>query len=232
MEADRKSQLHEKAGCGAEQNGWHCKYELEVDEDDGEEEDNESSVDDDQISENEGEADDQEDYLDYEDDGTAEDVGASSSGCLNSDGRVEHHQNFDAVSSAEDRMVVEYLECDKPQGTVDIGQNSFMFERDQVHGRTLEELLAMYEQEGHLEDDEDDKDWGPYGAFAVRTKWFCTNCTMPNLDDSPHCDMCGEHRESGILSQGYLAPPSVPAEWPSCSQMSGEGQEGEYLSPF
>ena len=80
----------------------------------------------------------------------------------------------------------------------------------------------MYEQEGSLEDDEDDNGWSPYRAFAVRTKWFCINCTMPNLDDALHCDMCGENRESRILDQGFLAPQIAPAEVSSSFQLSLE----------
>jgi len=118
---------------------------------------------------------------------------------LNIDDRIEHTQNFDAVNSREDRMLVDPSEGDRLQDTVDFKQNSLSSEREQVHGGILDETLTLYEHESSLEDDEDDNGWSPYRAFAVRTKWFCINCTMPNLDNALHCDMCREHRESGIL---------------------------------
>lgn len=50
------------------------------------------------------------------------------------------------------------------------------------------------------DDDEDDSDWEPIlERFAIR-KWFCTNCTMVNLDGMIFCEACKEHKESGILN--------------------------------
>lgn len=217
MAAEQNSQLPEKGECVAEQNGWPYKHELESS--------SESSMDDDQLCENVSEADDQkEDYSDDENDGTVEDADPVLPVCLNIEGRIDHTHNFDAASCREDSMLVD-SEGDKFKGTVDFRQNFISSEREQVHGRTLDELLALYEQGGSLEDDEDDNDWSPYGDFAVRTKWFCINCTMPNLDDTLHCDLCGEHRESGILNEGYLAPQFASAEVSSSSQLSLEMPE-------
>ncbi|XP_057951998.1 histone deacetylase 15 isoform X2 [Malania oleifera] len=57
------------------------------------------------------------------------------------------------------------------------------------------------------EEDDDDSDWEPLQKNVVFMKWFCVNCTMVNLDDVEHCDICGEHRESGILKLGFFASP-------------------------
>lgn len=201
MAAEQNSQPPEKGECMAEQNGWHYKHKVDLS--------SESSMDDDQLCENVSEADDnEEDCSDDKNDGTIEDADPVLPVFLNIDGRIEHTQNFGAVTR-EDSMLVDSSEGDKLQGTVDFGQNSLSSEREQVHGRTLDELLVLYGHEGSLEDYEDDNGWSPYGDFAVHTKWFCINCTMPNLDDTLHCGMCGEHRESGILNEGYLAPAEV-----------------------
>ncbi|XWS60997.1 hypothetical protein CRYUN_Cryun07bG0087700 [Craigia yunnanensis] len=60
------------------------------------------------------------------------------------------------------------------------------------------------------DDDEDDSDWEPVQKPIEILKWFCTNCTMVNLDDVVHCDICGEHKESGILRHGFYASPCSP----------------------
>ncbi|XP_022153231.1 histone deacetylase 15 isoform X2 [Momordica charantia] len=59
------------------------------------------------------------------------------------------------------------------------------------------------------EDDDDDSDWEPLQKLREIMKWFCTNCTMANLDVAAHCDSCGEHRESGILKHGFFASPTL-----------------------
>ncbi|XP_038879091.1 histone deacetylase 15 isoform X3 [Benincasa hispida] len=56
------------------------------------------------------------------------------------------------------------------------------------------------------EDDDDDSDWEPLQKLREIVKWFCTNCTMANLDVAVHCDSCGEHKESAILKHGFFAP--------------------------
>jgi len=99
---------------------------------------------------------------------------------------LQRHKSFKLPGDREHNCF-DSSEGDKLQGTVDFGQNSLSSEREQVHGRTLDELLVLYGHEGSLEDYEDDNGWSPYGDFAVHTKWFCINCTMPNLDDTLHC---------------------------------------------
>ncbi|XVE58715.1 hypothetical protein DITRI_Ditri04bG0191200 [Diplodiscus trichospermus] len=59
-------------------------------------------------------------------------------------------------------------------------------------------------------EDEDDSDWEPVKEHVEILKWFCTNCTMVNLDDVVHCDVCGEHKESGIIRHGFYASPCSP----------------------
>lgn len=54
-------------------------------------------------------------------------------------------------------------------------------------------------------DDDDDSDWEPLQEQPTVMKWFCINCTMVNLDDAVFCNICGEHKESGILRNGFHA---------------------------
>ncbi|KAL6994893.1 Histone deacetylase 15, variant 2 [Sarracenia purpurea var. burkii] len=65
----------------------------------------------------------------------------------------------------------------------------------------------MYNNQYDFDDDDDDSDWEPLQEPPVVVKWFCVNCTMVNLDDVVHCDICGEHKESGILKHGFFASP-------------------------
>lgn len=76
---------------------------------------------------------------------------------------------------------------------------------------TLEELYNS-----HYDSEDDDSDWEP-SALPNRnvveiSNWFCLNCTMLNTGDDFHCDVCGEHRESGIIKRGFLASPFCKAE--------------------
>ncbi|KAG6411145.1 hypothetical protein SASPL_129219 [Salvia splendens] len=76
---------------------------------------------------------------------------------------------------------------------------------------TLEEMY--YNSQYDFGDDEDDdSDWEPSALSAHDVmeipKWFCLNCTMLNIGDDTHCDVCGEHRESGILKRGFVASAS------------------------
>ncbi|GLT53065.1 hypothetical protein SLA2020_263610 [Shorea laevis] len=66
----------------------------------------------------------------------------------------------------------------------------------------------MYTNQGLFdEDDDDDGDWEPAQEHVETVKWFCTNCTMVNFNDVNQCDICGEHKESGILRHGFFASP-------------------------
>ncbi|XP_035546860.1 histone deacetylase 15 isoform X2 [Juglans regia] len=66
----------------------------------------------------------------------------------------------------------------------------------------------MYNNQGLFdENDDEDSDWEPAQEHVEVVKWFCNNCTMVNLDDVIHCDICGEHKESGILKHGFFASP-------------------------
>ncbi|XP_059640580.1 histone deacetylase 15 [Cornus florida] len=65
----------------------------------------------------------------------------------------------------------------------------------------------MYSNEDYFDEEDDDSDWEPLKKDMEVTKWFCINCTMVNLDDVVHCDICGEYKESGILRHGFFASP-------------------------
>lgn len=66
-------------------------------------------------------------------------------------------------------------------------------------------LQDMYNND--LGDDGDDSDWEPLQEPIEIVKWFCVNCTMTNLCDASLCRICGEHKESGILKEGFFASP-------------------------
>ncbi|KAK9278717.1 hypothetical protein L1049_028292 [Liquidambar formosana] len=68
-------------------------------------------------------------------------------------------------------------------------------------------MQDMYNNPDDYDDDDDDSDWEPLQKQPTIMKWFCINCTMVNMDDVVHCDICGEHKESGILRQGFYASP-------------------------
>ncbi|XP_061362153.1 histone deacetylase 15 isoform X3 [Gastrolobium bilobum] len=73
----------------------------------------------------------------------------------------------------------------------------------------------MYQNQDLFDDDDDDDDdWEPLELpkFVEVTKWCCKNCTMVNLDDVVHCDICGEHQDSKILSHGFFASPFAEDE--------------------
>lgn len=53
------------------------------------------------------------------------------------------------------------------------------FEIEQA-GATLEDLFFANDEE------EDDSDWDPASSLVLN-RWFCLNCTMPNVDDITHC---------------------------------------------
>ncbi|CAN6181344.1 unnamed protein product [Urochloa humidicola] len=69
------------------------------------------------------------------------------------------------------------------------------FEREQA-GATLEELFFSNDEE------EDDSDWDPASSLVVN-RWFCLNCTMPNVDEVTNCMNCHELKGSGV--SGYDA---------------------------
>ncbi|KAK7819599.1 putative rna-binding protein arp1 [Quercus suber] len=49
----------------------------------------------------------------------------------------------------------------------------------------------MYNNQDLFDDEDDDSDWEPAQEHVEIKKWFCTNCTMVNLDDTIHCDIKG-----------------------------------------
>ena len=50
----------------------------------------------------------------------------------------------------------------------------------------------MYENQDLFDDEDDeDSDWEPIIEKSLEVvKWFCTNCTMVNLEDINLCDVC------------------------------------------
>uniref|UniRef100_A0ACD5UYU6 Uncharacterized protein n=2 Tax=Avena sativa TaxID=4498 RepID=A0ACD5UYU6_AVESA len=61
-------------------------------------------------------------------------------------------------------------------------------------GHTLDDLFFFNDE------DEDDIDWEP-AAPVVENRWFCLNCTVPNLDEVTHCQNCHELKGSEVA--GY-----------------------------
>ncbi|GAV68945.1 hypothetical protein CFOL_v3_12448, partial [Cephalotus follicularis] len=68
-------------------------------------------------------------------------------------------------------------------------------------------LQDIYNIQGLFEDNDDDTNWVPVQKIVEIKKWFCTNCTMVNFGDDVHCDICGEHKESGRVRRGLFASP-------------------------
>lgn len=73
-------------------------------------------------------------------------------------------------------------------------------------------LEDMYNARYNIDEDDDDSDWEPSEKQIEVLKWFCVNCTMINVEDVGNCEVCGEHRESGILRHGFFASPYLPVE--------------------
>ncbi|KAF8714153.1 hypothetical protein HU200_028162 [Digitaria exilis] len=69
------------------------------------------------------------------------------------------------------------------------------FEIEQA-GATLQDLFFANDEE------EDDSDWDPTSSLVLN-RWFCLNCTMPNVDDTTHCLNC--HELKGSALGGYDA---------------------------
>eukprot|EP00850_Spirogloea_muscicola_P014193 SM000100S09420 [mRNA] locus=s100:256222:261671:- [translate_table: standard] len=82
---------------------------------------------------------------------------------------------------------------------------------DDVVGRTgrgFDDLLALY---GSADDDDLESNDSDYEPAKAHPRWYCTNCTMPNLHfEADTCQLCGEHRHSAILEEGFMAPPGLP----------------------
>lgn len=201
----------EKGEQGTDKKCWHGKFQKEMDNDDMEEEYYESSIDD-------------------------EEENSSDNVAINNTGSIPQRQACMAVT-VEGTEHGNAIGCgrngregsEEVSAAEDMGHVSIANIREQGRNRkSSEQLLALYEHEGLLEGDEDDDDtdWEPFEGVAVQMKWYCTNCTMANSDDSVHCDSCGEHRNSDILSQGFFASPYLPAERPSNSEVPDERLEG------
>eukprot|EP00252_Welwitschia_mirabilis_P003237 TRINITY_DN13324_c0_g1_i1.p1 TRINITY_DN13324_c0_g1~~TRINITY_DN13324_c0_g1_i1.p1 ORF type:complete len:553 (-),score=134.00 TRINITY_DN13324_c0_g1_i1:302-1960(-) len=85
---------------------------------------------------------------------------------------------------------------------------------DEKGGRNFRDpcndLEVISEKNCSSSNENTDKCFNHHVSMAEST-WFCRNCTMPNYDNAL-CHNCTEHRDSGILIDGFLAPPSCQAE--------------------
>ncbi|KAL9243347.1 hypothetical protein vseg_017245 [Gypsophila vaccaria] len=82
------------------------------------------------------------------------------------------------------------------------------FKEASVHRElTMKDLCNNPEE---LEDDADDSDWEPLLDRLAVKRWFCTNCTMFNIDGIDFCEACNEHKESGILKHGFFSSAVSP----------------------
>ncbi|KAK1562315.1 hypothetical protein Q3G72_009946 [Acer saccharum] len=115
-------------------------------------------------------------------------------------------------NSGSARTVTTHNEnCTGPDATDNVDTNTqpvVVFKKLRVQREMT--VQDMYNKESFDDEDEDDSDWEPMQKHVEIKKWFCTNCTMVNLDDVDivYCDTCGEHKESGILRHGFFASPS------------------------
>ncbi|CAL5091293.1 unnamed protein product [Urochloa decumbens] len=124
-----------------------------------------------------------------------ENCGACSFTCDHADALVEDIKGSVARS--------DHVENADPDGCLTAKNGSCMavddlpqeFEREQAGG-TLEELFFSNDEE------EDDSDWDPTSSLVVN-RWFCLNCTMPNVGGVTNCLNCHELKGSGI--SGYDA---------------------------
>ncbi|XP_062116943.1 histone deacetylase 15 isoform X2 [Humulus lupulus] len=85
-------------------------------------------------------------------------------------------------------------------------QSDVVSKKARRHNKELT-FQDMYDINDLFDEDDDDSDWEPLQKHVEVVRWFCPNCTMLNFDDIVHCDICGEHKESGILRHGFLASP-------------------------
>ncbi|XP_057814818.1 histone deacetylase 15 isoform X2 [Cryptomeria japonica] len=190
----------EKVEHSGDQNGWKDKDKSEMSNGNVIEDACKPNLDGDKNSYVEN--DDQEENLP---DGSPHDICLTSERSLSTVVRVQENGSDNAIYHSEDGMEVNISEIEGTPGVDNVGLAPFRNRREQsCSSRRLEEALALYEQELLEDDDEDDKDWLPFRRFAVQTKWFCTNCTMANFDDSVYCDLCGEHRNFELIPAKML----------------------------
>ncbi|XP_055827835.1 uncharacterized protein LOC129896043 [Solanum dulcamara] len=70
-------------------------------------------------------------------------------------------------------------------------------------------LEDMYNARYNFDEHDDDCYWEPSEKQIEVLKWFCT---MINVKDVGNCEVCKEHRESGVLRHGFFASPYLPVE--------------------
>ncbi|KAG8661598.1 histone deacetylase 15 isoform X2 [Manihot esculenta] len=109
----------------------------------------------------------------------------------------------DEISGDEDILTVHARDVDDNMD-VEISPDVVVSRKTRQREMTFQD---MYNNQDLFDDDDDDSDWEPLQKRIDVMKWFCTNCTMVNLNDVVHCEICGEHKESGILRHGFFASP-------------------------
>ena len=90
-------------------------------------------------------------------------------------------------SHTDGKASKETCDCADPDGCLIATNGSCMaideltqeFEREQA-GAALEDLVFSNDEE------EDDSDWDPASSL-VMNRWFCLNCTLPNVDAVMYC---------------------------------------------
>lgn len=195
----------DKVGYSGDQNGWKGKSGMNTE--NVKEDASNQNLDNNKFSYVED--DDQEENLL---DGSPHDVCFTSHRCLSTVVKAQGNVNNNAIDHIEDGMEVNNSEIEGTPG-VDNGGMVLRNRREQTYSnRRIEEALSLYEQELLEDDEEDDRDWLPFRRFTVQKKWFCTNCTMPNFDDSVCCDLCGEHRNFELILSKMLEKFEAPRE--------------------
>ncbi|XP_020396306.1 histone deacetylase isoform X1 [Zea mays] len=91
-----------------------------------------------------------------------------------------------------------HVESADPGGSVGVEKEIFMAVNEESEGEqagaTLEDLFFFNGEE------DDDSDWEPASRLVVN-RWFCLNCTMPNVDKITYCMNCREL--PGSVVDGY-----------------------------
>ncbi|XP_062189050.1 histone deacetylase 15 isoform X2 [Phragmites australis] len=122
-----------------------------------------------------------------------ENSGACSFNCDHADAIVEEVRRSIARSGhveSADRDVCLDGKSGSCMAGDDLPQES---EREQAGG-TVDDLFFFNDEE------EDDSDWEPTTHLVVN-RWFCLNCTVPNMDELAYCLNCHELKGSDVA--GY-----------------------------
>ncbi|KAL6647008.1 hypothetical protein ACP70R_014445 [Stipagrostis hirtigluma subsp. patula] len=123
-----------------------------------------------------------------------ENCGACSSNCDQSDTSLEEANDSLARSGHVEDAYHDGCLLGKNGSCMTSDDLPHESEREQAGG-TLEDLFLFNDEE------EDDSDWEPAATRLVVNRWFCLNCTMPNMDEITHCLNCHQLKGSDVI--GY-----------------------------